>query len=178
LTQKRSAPTTCSSRACNPVAQEIELESAQELKPADVLEFLAQQCDTDLVGRWSGDPFLRTPGMEIRAYRVAPKGRELKEKAHAAKIGFRPKISVTFGIRKLASLPERDAAWEMMLHLVIAFAQRYPAEAVLLFEGAEVLMRCRDGEIVFDASEYFEEDLNLAAIVSQHQQETLDQPYM
>lgn len=161
------------------MAHEIELESAQELKPVDVLEFLAQQCDSELVGRWSGDPFVRTPGMEIRAYRLAPRGREPKEEAqrHAAKIGFWPKMSVTFGIRKLASLPERDAAWERMLHLVIAFAQQYPAEAVLLFEGAEILMRCRNGEIIFDTSVCFEEDPNLAAIVSMHRQETLDQPY-
>jgi len=161
------------------VALEIELESAQELTTADVLEFLVQRCDAELIDRFFSDSFLRTPGMEIRAYRIAPRGRELKEEAerHAGKIGFRAKISVTFGIRDLASLPERDAAWETMLHLVIAFAQRYPAEAVLLFDGAEVLMRCRDGEIVFDTSEYFEEDPNLAAIVSQHRQETLDQPY-
>jgi hypothetical protein len=85
---------------------------------------------------------------------------------------------VTFGIRRLASLQERDAAWELMLYLVIAFAQRYPAEAVLLFEDAEILMRCRDGEIVFDTSEYFEENPNLAMIVSQHRQESLDQPNM
>lgn len=87
-------------------------------------------------------------------------------------------MSVGFGIRKLASLQERDAAWVMMLHLVIGFAQRYLAEAVLLFEGCEILMRCHDGEIIFDTSDHFEEDLNLAAIVSQHRRETLDQPFM
>lgn len=68
--------------------------------------------------------------------------------------------------------------WEMMLHVVIAFAQQYPAEAVLLFNGEEILMRCHDGEVIFDTSVCFEEDPNLAAIVSKHRQETLDQPFM
>lgn len=118
--------------------------------------------------------------MEIRSYLFAPRGRELKERAerHAGKIGFRPKISVTFGFRKLASQQERDAAWETMLHMVIALARQYPAEVVLLFNGEEILMRCRNGEIVFDTSVYFKEDPNLAAIVSQHRQETLEQPFM
>jgi hypothetical protein len=34
------------------------------------------------------------------------------------------------------------------------------------------------GEIIFGTSVYFEEDPNLAAIVSQHRQETLGQPFI
>lgn len=40
------------------------------------------------------------------------------------------------------------------------------AEAVL-FNAEEIHMRCRDAEVIFDASVYFEEDPNLAPIVSQ-----------
>jgi len=75
--------------------------------------------------------------------------------------------------------PDQElAGLEMMLNAVIAFARKYPAEAVLLFNGEEIIMRCHDGEIVFDTSEYFEEEPSLAAIVSRHRQEALEQPLM
>jgi hypothetical protein len=39
-------------------------------------------------------------------------------------------------------------------------------------------MRCHEGQIVFDESEYFAEEPRLAAIVPRHRQEALDQPLM
>lgn len=84
------------------------------------------------------------------------------------------RLSSAFSLRSR----RQDAAWMTMLRLVIAFGQQYPAEAVLLFEGCEILMRCHDGEIIFDTTEYFHEIPHLAAIVSEHRQETLAQPFM
>jgi hypothetical protein len=162
------------------VALEIRLESAQELTKAELLEFFARQCDAELIDLDPRDPFLRTQAMDVMPHRVTPvdKEQEEDEQWHAAKIGFRPKISATFRFRGTASVEAQDAAWEVMLNAVIAFVHRYPAEAVLLFNGEEILMRCRNGEIIFDTTEYFQEIPNLAAIVSRHRQETLDQPLM
>jgi hypothetical protein len=162
------------------VALEIEFESAQELTKADLLGFFARQCDAELIDLDPRDPFLRTQAMDIMPHRVTPvdKEQEEDEEWHADKIGFLPKISVTFRFSGTAEYYERLAAWEVMLNAIIAFARMYPAEAVLLFNGEEIIMRCHNGEIIFDTSEYFEEEASLAAIVSRHRQETLDQPLM
>lgn len=162
------------------MALEIEFESAQELTKAELLEFFARQCDAELIDLDPRDPFLRSQAMDIMPHRVTPVDKEQEEDVqwHAGKIGFRPKISVTFRFRGTASLEAQDTAWEVMLNAVIAFVRQYPAEAVLLFNGEKILMRCHNGEIIFDTTEYFQEIPNLVAIVSRHRQETLDQPLM
>lgn len=162
------------------MALEIEFESAQELAKAELLEFFARQCDAELIDLDPRDPFLRTQAMDIMPHLVTPVDKEQEEDVewHAGMIGFRPNISVTFRFRGTASLDAQDVAWEVMLNAVIAFVRKYPAEGVLLFNGEEILMRCHNGEIIFDTTEYFQEIPNLSAIVSRHRQETLDQPLM
>lgn len=142
--------------------------------------FFAQRTDAELVELDPRDPFLRTPGMDIMPYRVTPVDEEQEETEqwHADKIGFRPKILVVFRVRGRADQAQELAGFQTMLNAIIAFARKYPAEAVLLFNGEEVIMRCHNGEIVFDTSEYFAEEPSLLAIVSRHRQETLDQPLM
>jgi hypothetical protein len=162
------------------MAMEIRLESAQELAEQDLFAFFAQQCDAQLIDLDPRDPFLRTPAMDIMPYPVTPVDEEQEEmeQRFVDKVGFRRRISVTFRFRGTASLEAQDAAWEVMLNAVIAFVRKYPAEAVLLFNGEEILMRCHNGEIIFDTTDYFQEIPNLAAIVSRHRQDTLDQPLM
>lgn len=162
------------------MALEIRLESAQDVSEQDLFAFFGRQCDAQLVDLDPRDSFLRTPAMDITPYPVTPVDEEQEEveERFVSKIGFRRRISVTFRFRGTASIEERDIAWALLLNAVIAFVRQYPAEAVLLFNGEEVLMRCHHGEIIFDTSEYFEEVPGLAQIVSRHRQETLDQPYM
>ncbi|HZM84682.1 MAG TPA: SitI3 family protein [Candidatus Limnocylindrales bacterium] len=162
------------------MALEIRFESAQELAEQDLFAFFAGQCDAELVDLDPRDPFLRTQVMDIMPYLVTPVDEEQEEmeERHAGKIGFRRKISVTFRFSGTAEYGERLAGWEVMLNAVIVFVRKYPAEAVLLFNGEEILMRCHNGEIVFDTSEYFDEEPSLMAIVSRHRQEALEQPLM
>jgi len=162
------------------VALDITFESAERLSNEDLLDFFTRQSDGEVIDLDPDNPFLRTPGMDITTYAISPvdTDQEEEEDRHAAKIGFRRRILADFRIRGIAGLDERLSGWEMMLNAVIAFTRMYPAEAALIFNGEEVLMRCHNGKIIFDTSEYFKEEPSLAAIVSRHRQETLEQPLM
>jgi hypothetical protein len=158
----------------------IRFTSAQELADAELLDFFTRQCDAELIDFDPRDPFLRTPGMDITTYAVSPVDEDQAEEEdwHAAKLGFWRRSIADFRVRGVASLEDKLAGWEVMLNAVIAFVRKYPGEAALVFNGEEILMRYREGEIMFDTSEYFDEELSLATIVSRHRQEQLEQPLM
>ena len=159
---------------------EIVFESAHELTKPELFAFFTRQCDAQLVDLDPRDPFLRTQPMDIMPGLLMPVDDEQEEmeSRHASKIGFRPRLAVTFRFSGTAEYGERLVGWQVMLNAVIAFVRAFPAEAVLIFNGEEILMRYHQDEIIFDTSEYFAEEPSLTLIVSRHRQETLSQPLM
>jgi hypothetical protein len=159
------------------VALEIDFESAHEMPISELLDFVARQSDGELLDP-QGTPYFRTPGMDVSPYAIDTRALSEEEDRHAAQTGFRRRTLVTFRERGRSTEQERLAGWVMLLNLVLEFLRRYPDDALLVYNGERVLMRHREKETVFDAWEGFEDEPALAAIVSRHPREQLEQPFL
>jgi hypothetical protein len=159
------------------VALEIDFESAHEVPVAELREFVARQADGEPMDP-DGGPYFRTPGMDVTPFAIDARQLSEEEDRHAAKAGFRRQVFINFRFRHGATDEQSLAAWVMMLNLVLEFLRRYPDDALLVYNGERVLMRCRDSEIVFDTWDGFDEEPALEAIVSRYPREEVAQPFL
>jgi hypothetical protein len=159
------------------VALEIDFESAHEMPLEELRGFVARQADGEPLDP-DGSPYFRTPGMDVSPFVIDPARLSEEEDRHAAKAGLRRRTLITFRERARAGDDEVLAGWVMLLNLVLEFMRRYPDDALLVYNGERVLMRCRDKHIVWDTWDGFDEEPGLAAIVSRHAREELEQPFL
>lgn len=159
------------------MALEIDFESAHEMVYSDLASFVARQSDGEPMDP-EGTPYFRTPGMDVTPFVVDAAELSEEEDRHAPKAGFRRRVLVRFRERARASEDERVAGWVMILNFALEFLRRYPDDALLVYNGERVLMRCRDKEVTFDTWDGFDEEPVLEAIVSLHPRERLEQPFL
>lgn len=159
------------------MALEIDFESAHEMPISQLREFAARQADGEAMDP-DGGLYFRTPGMDVTPFVIDAGRLSEEEDRHAAKAGFRRRVFVNFRSRDRATDAESLAAWVMMLNFALEFLRRYPDDALLVYNGERVLMRCRDKEIVFDSWDGFDDEPGLEAIVSRYPRENLAQPFL
>lgn len=159
------------------MALEIDFESAYEMPVSQLRDFVARQSDGEAMDP-DGSLYFRTPGMDVSPYVIDTRELSEEEDRHTGKVGFRRRVLVSFRERARAGEDDRLAGWVMLLNLVLDFVRHHPEEALLVYNGERVLMRCRDKEIVFDTWDGFDEEPALAAIVSRYPREELDQPLL
>ena len=96
-----------------------------------------------------------------------------------ALFGFDERFTATFRFANLADAATRDHNTALMVHVVIAFAQRHSGSGVLLHNGERaVLQYGRDG-IVFDADwEDWTENGEVAPLLAQFASRVLPQPLL
>jgi hypothetical protein len=159
------------------VALEIDFESAHEMAYSDLADVVARQSDGEPMDP-EGTPYFRTPGIDVTPFVLDPAELSEEEDRHAARAGFRRRVLVRFRERARASEDEVVAGWVMMLNFALEFMRRYPDDAMLVYNGERVLMRCRDKEVVFDTWEGFDEEPVFEGIVNRHPREQLEQPFL
>lgn len=159
------------------MALEYDFESAQQIDYADLFAFFASHTSGEVIDA-DGSPFLRTPGMDVSPYVVDPDSPAERESGHAELIDFERRALVKFRMHNTASEDERQTAYAVMLNCVIDFMRTYPADAVLLYNSEQVIVRCKDGKIVFDEWEDFDEEPGMAPIAALFERRELPQPLL
>jgi hypothetical protein len=96
-----------------------------------------------------------------------------------ALFGFDQRFRVTFRFANLADPETTEHNIALMVHVLIAFVQRYGGKGVLLFNGDEAVLQYDDNGIVFDAEwEDWTENREVAPLLSQFASRVLPQPLL
>ena len=93
--------------------------------------------------------------------------------------GFDERFSATFRFANLATKPTRDHNTALMVHVLIAFAQSYGGNGVLLFNGEQAVLQYGEDGVIFDAEwEDWTENAEVAPLLNQFTSRTLPQPLL
>jgi hypothetical protein len=96
-----------------------------------------------------------------------------------ALFGFAGRFSMTFRFANLADAPAAERNTALMVHVLIAFAQRYGGSGVLLFNGDEAVLQYGEGGVTFAADwEDWTENAEVAPLVAQFGSRVLPQPLL
>ena len=93
--------------------------------------------------------------------------------------GFDERFSATFRFANLATKSTHDHNTALMVHVLIAFAQSYGGNGVLLFNGEQAVLQYGEDGVIFDAEwEDWTENAEVAPLLTQFASRTLPQPLL
>jgi hypothetical protein len=94
-------------------------------------------------------------------------------------LGFDERFTATFRFANLADAATSEHNTALMVHVLIAFAQRYGGNGVLLYNGEEAVLQYGKDGIVFDAEwEDWTENREVAPLLNQFASRVLPQPLL
>ena len=96
-----------------------------------------------------------------------------------ALFGFEERFSATFRFANLATAPTTEHNTALMVHVLIAFAQRYGGSGVLLYNGDVAVLQYGEDGIVFASDwEDWSENSEVAPLLTQFASRVLPQPLL
>jgi hypothetical protein len=126
-------------------------------------------------GAQQPDGTVVTDGLSISARRVV--GDEVDP--DTALFGFEQRLRATFRFANLAAAATTEHNIALMVHTLIAFAQRHGGSGVLLFNGERAVLQYAPDSIVFDSDwEDWAENGEVAPLLTQFASRVLPQPFL
>jgi hypothetical protein len=153
------------------MATEFDWAGDADVVTATLRDFIA----TATGGAQSQDGTIHLDGM----YVTARAGPESDSTPAIALFGFGERFTATYRFANLADEETTDHNTALMVHAVIAFAQRYGGNGVLLFNGEEAVLQYGPGGIVFASDwEDWTENGEVAPLLDQFDSRSLPQPLL